>query len=69
MITLTPNLFASKAGQYYIIGLTVLMIVAIIIQLIYNPKTILFSLLIGVFFYLRIIGQRKKDIEQYEKMK
>lgn len=63
-ISLIPNLFATKAGQFYIVVLTVLLGVAIIMQLIYKPKTIPFSLFAALAFYLQILVQRKKDIAE-----
>lgn len=65
-ITLAPNLFASKAGTFYIAGLTVLLIIALSLQLIYKPKTIPFTLFAGIFLYIQIIAQRKRDVRDLE---
>jgi hypothetical protein len=65
-ITLAPNLFASKAGTFYIAGLTILLIIALSLQLIYKPKTIPFTLFAGIFLYIQIIAQRKRDVRDLE---
>jgi hypothetical protein len=65
-ITLAPNLFASKVGTFYIAGLTILLIVALSLQLIYKPKTIPFTLFAGIFLYVQIIAQRKRDVKDFE---
>ena len=58
-ITIIPNLFASKKGKYYIIILTAVLIATITLQIIYQPKGIPFSLLMGIILYFRIISQQK----------
>ena len=63
-ITPVPVLMATKKAKYYIIGLTVLLIIAVIVQLIYHPKSIPISLLSGASLYLLILLQRKRDLEQ-----
>jgi len=67
-IVLMPNFFATKAGKYSIIILTTLLIAAIVVQIIFKPQTIPFSLFGGFVLYLLIIAQRKKDVEQLKKM-
>ncbi|SHF03817.1 hypothetical protein [Flavisolibacter ginsengisoli] len=62
-IRLIPNLFATKAGKYFIAVLTLLLITTIIVQIIYKPKTIPFSLLAGAMLYLQILAQRRKDLD------
>lgn len=62
-IKLAPNLFATKAGLYSIIVLTILLVVAIILQILYKPKTIPLSLIVGLSMYLQIWFQRKKDLK------
>ena len=68
-ITILPNLFATKLGHNLIIWLSILLLVALIFQIIYLPKSIPASLLIGLSFYFIILGQRKKDIEQSKKIR
>ena len=68
-ITITPNFFATKVGTITVLFLTVLLILAIIIQLIYNPKTIPFSLIPGISLFAIIITQRKRDVDQLKRMK
>jgi hypothetical protein len=68
-ITPVPMLLASKKAKYYIIGLTVLLMAVIIIQLIYHPKSIPISLFSGAILYLLLLAQRKRDLEQFNKMK
>jgi hypothetical protein len=65
-ITLAPNLFASKAGTFYIAALTILLIIALSLQIIYKPKTIPFTLFAGIFLYIQIIAQRKRDVRDLE---
>ena len=68
-ITIRPSLFASRMGTYFIILITVVQFLAILLQIIYNPKAIPFSLIIGIAIYIQIYNQRKNDIEEYNKMK
>lgn len=63
-----PMLFATKRAKYYLIGLTILLIGAIIVEIIYKPKSIPFSLFTGATLYLLILAQRKIDIERFKKM-
>ncbi len=64
-----PLFLGTRKAKYYLIGLTVLLIAAIIIQIIYAPNAIPGTLVSGGFFYLLILLQRKRDIGQYKKMK
>lgn len=68
-ITIQPSFYATKAGRYSIVGLSVLMGITILLQVIYKPQTIPFSLLFGILLYSRIKTQQKGDIELYEKFK
>ncbi len=68
-ITLLPNFYATKAGGYSVIGLGAFICIAIVLQLIYKPQTIPFSLLTGIFLYLRIKNLQKSDKELYENFK
>lgn len=65
-IILAPNLFTSKAGTFYIAAITILLIIALSLQLIYKPKTIPYTLLAGIFLYIQIIAQRKRDVRDLE---
>lgn len=68
-ISLLPTFYNTKAGKYIIIGLAVLIVIVVLLQAIYKPQTIPFSLLIGIMLYFRIKSQQKSDIELYEKFK
>jgi hypothetical protein len=68
-ITPVPVLMATKKVKYYIVGLTLLLIIAVIVQLIYHPKSIPISLLSGASLYLLILLQRKRGLEQLNRMK
>lgn len=65
-IILAPSFFASKVGTYCIAGLTIILIAAVLLQTIYKPKTIPFTLFAGAILYLQIITQRKRDIRDME---
>ena len=65
-IALSPNLFASKAGTYYIAVLTALLTIVFTLQIVYKPKTIPITLFAGAFLYLQIIAQRKRDVTDLE---
>jgi len=68
-ITYMPPLFASKGGLYMIWGLTFLLAGAVLVELIYKPKAILYTLLPGICPYLVLVLQRKRDMDRYERMK
>lgn len=68
-IRLLPNLFATKTGYNLIVCLSILLLVSLVFQIIYLPKSIPASLFTGLAFYLIIHAQRKKDFEQNEKMR
>jgi hypothetical protein len=68
-ITILPNFYATAAGRYIIIGLAVLIAIAVLLQVVYKPSTIPYSLLTGLILYFRIKAQQKRDIELYEKFK
>jgi len=68
-ITLIPNLFASRAGSYYLAVLTILLITAILFQATYKPKTIPYTLFAGIVIYLQILAQRKRDLSDLENFK
>lgn len=62
-IYLRKTLFASKFGYYCIVTLTIMLISAIILEIIYKPKAIPVSLMTSTSLYLYILSQRKKDLE------
>lgn len=68
-ITLLPNLFATKTGYNLIACLSILLLVSLVFQIIYLPKSIPATLFTGLSFYLIILAQKKKDIEQSKKMR
>ncbi len=65
----SPTFLASNKAKYYLIGLSVLLIVTIIFQISYKPNTVPLTLIGGVMFYLIILLQRKRDLDQYNRMK
>jgi len=68
-ISLLPNLFATKTGYNLIVCLSILLLVSLVFQITYLPKSIPATLFTGLSFYLIILAQRKKDIEQSKKMR
>jgi 1,4-dihydroxy-2-naphthoate octaprenyltransferase len=68
-IVLIPNLFATKAGRNLILGLSILLFICLVVQIIYVPKSIPALLFTGISFYLIILAQRKKDIELKKKLR
>jgi hypothetical protein len=68
-ITLLPNFYNTKAGNYTIIGLGVLIVISIALQVVYKPQTIPFSLITGIALYLKIKAQQKSGKELYERFK
>lgn len=64
-----PIFLATRNAKYYFIGLTILWIVAIIAQIIYSPKALPGTMIGGIALYLLIFLQRRRDIQQYNKMK
>jgi hypothetical protein len=68
-IAFKPSFYATQTGKICIIGLTILLIFAIIFHLIYALKSLPFTLFIGLALFFQIIARRKKDIALYEKMK
>ncbi len=63
-IQLNPNLYATKTGKFLIIGLTVLLIVDIVYQLLYTKITIRPTLILGVSLYFVILMQMIKANQQ-----
>jgi hypothetical protein len=68
-IELVPNFFASKTGRICIILLSFLIVISIIIQIMYKPKTIPFSVISGLTLYLIIIIQARQDRQMAERLK
>ena len=68
-ITYMPPLFASKGGTYAIWGLTLLLAGAILLELMYKPKAVPFTLTPGLLLYFVILLQRKRDMDRYNRMK
>jgi hypothetical protein len=68
-ITFLPPLFASRYGKWYIIALTILLVVVIWIEFISNSTAIPLTLGSGLLLYFIILLQWKKDMDQYKKMK
>lgn len=67
-ITIAPSLFARKEGKIYIYVISILLLICIMLQILLNPKTIPFSLLGAIAFYLVIVVQKKRDIEISKKL-
>lgn len=67
-ITYLPPLFASKFGLYAILVLTLLLIAAVVVENIYKPRAIPFTLMPGALLLFVILLQRKRDLDLYKKM-
>lgn len=67
-IGLISNFFATRNGLIYIIIIGVMTACIIGIEIIYNPKSLLFTGIFVFVFYLIILQQRKSDIEQLKKL-
>lgn len=65
-IKLLPPFYASKSGIVALIILTILLITAITVNILYKPSALPFSLFMGVALYIQIIVRRKRDIEAYK---
>jgi hypothetical protein len=65
-ISMSPNLFASRLGSFYITMLTLLFVGALIFEAMYKPKAIIFTLLGSGFLYFIIIAQRKQELQDLE---
>ena len=65
-IALLPSFFATKSGSIYIGILTLALIVVIIVQIIYKPGSIPFSIFAGLALTMQIIFQRKKDLNDLQ---
>ena len=68
-ITPTPIFLASKNSKYYIIGLTILLIAAIIFEIAYQANGIPITVASAVPLYLLLLLQRKRDLDQFNRMK
>ncbi len=62
-ITLKPNILATKRGASWLKGAVLIMVVLIIVQIIYSPKTIPYSLLITILLLLRLFLRRKEELD------
>ena len=65
-IHLSPNLFASNIGTFFITVLTLSFIGVLIFEAIYKPKAIIFTMLGSGFLYLIIIAQRRQDLKDLD---
>ena len=63
-----PSMLASEGGKKLLTGLTVVVAVCVIIQLIIKPITIPISMFLGLSLYLMIFVQRKMDIAKFKAM-
>ncbi len=61
-IYLRKTLLASKFGYYCIVALTVMLIAAIILEIIYKPNAVPVSLGTSLFLYVTILSQRQNDL-------
>jgi hypothetical protein len=62
-IKLLPSFFASRAGMIFIYLLTILLITAIIIDIVYFKTRRPYLLIPGIVMYIGILIQRKNDLE------
>jgi len=67
-IAYMPSMLASQGGKNLLTGLTVVIAVCVIIQVIVKPKTIPISIISGSVLYLLILVQRKSDIAKFRAM-
>ncbi len=63
-----PSMLASQSGKNLLTGLTVVVGVCVIIQLIVKPITIPISMFLGLTLYLMIFVQRKMDLAKFKAM-
>jgi len=68
LITYKPSLLAGERGKYLLIGLSVMTVVAAIIQLIVNPRMVAISLVSGPVLLLLLFVQRQSDIAKAKAM-
>ena len=66
-INILPTFYTTKEGKYSIIGLTVLLGIVLLLQIIYKPQTIPLSFVTSLVMYSRIKAQQKSDISIQEK--
>jgi len=67
-IKLLPNLFATPIGRVLIICVAVLLLISLIMQIVYKPKTIPATVFVSFAFFIIILAQRKRDVEQKKRM-
>jgi len=67
-ITYLPSMLAGERGKYLLIGLSVMTVVAAIIQLIVNPSMVAISLVSGPVLLLLLFVQRQSDIAKAKAM-
>ena len=67
-IAYMPSMLASQVGKNLLTGVTVLMAVGVVIQIIIKPKTIPYSMIMGSVLYLLLLVQRKSDLAKFKAM-
>jgi hypothetical protein len=68
LITYLPSMLAGERGKYLLIGLSVMTVVAVLIQLIVNPRMVAISLVSGPVLLLLLFVQRQSDIAKVKAM-
>ncbi len=66
-INILPTFYTTKEGKYSIIGLTILLGIVLILQIIFKPQTIPLSFITSLVMYLKIKSQQKSDISIQKK--
>ena len=67
-IIFKPSFYASNAGLFCIIGLSVFFIIAIYLASLSKTKALPVSLLFGFILILQLILKRKKELDYYKRM-
>jgi len=66
-IILRPNFYATKIGNYAVVILAVGWICLLLFQIKNNPKTIPYTSMGGITFFITIWAQRQRDRNQYNR--
>lgn len=66
-INISPTFYTTKDGKYSIIGLTLLLGIVLLLQVVYKPQTIPISIVTSLVMYSRIKSQQKSDISIQKK--
>ena len=68
-IRLLPGFFASKTGKIIVYLLTTLIVAAIVLHLVIDPKSSYATLLISIGLVAGFFSKRKSSLELYKKIK